>query len=91
MSSKQPYTDPYLRKRTFLRPVFTNEELRSITTPCFLLIGDHDIMYDPVQASQQACQLIPNITAVLIPKANHFLNSDQPGIVNKHILGFLHP
>ncbi|HEX3009044.1 MAG TPA: alpha/beta hydrolase [Bacteroidales bacterium] len=82
---------PQLRKRLFLRPVFTNEELRGITTPCFLLIGDNDILYNPVQAAQQACQLIPNLTAVLIPNANHFLNSDQPEIVNTHLLRFLHP
>ncbi len=82
---------PQLRKRTFLRPVFINEELGSIKTPCFLLIGDHEIEYDPGGALQRACQLIPNLTAELIPNANHFLNSDQPEIINRRILQFLHP
>lgn len=80
---------PYLRERTFLRPVFKDEELRSIKTPCLLLIGDHEILYDPMRASQRACQRIPGLKAVIIPNAGHLLNSDQADIVNQQILTFL--
>jgi len=57
--------------------------------PTLLLIGDHEIMYEPRKAVQRARQLIPNLQAELVAGAGHMLNSDQPEIVNKRILQFL--
>jgi ATP-binding cassette subfamily B protein len=56
-----------------------------------LLIGDHEIMYEPRKAIQHAMELIPNLQAELIRDAGHMLNGDQPEIVNRRILKFLSP
>jgi pimeloyl-ACP methyl ester carboxylesterase len=78
-----------MRRVSFMRPMFTDEELRRITAPILLLIGDREIMYEPQKALDSATQLIPNLQAELIPNANHMLNSDQPKEVNAHVLKFL--
>jgi pimeloyl-ACP methyl ester carboxylesterase len=80
---------PHLRHPSFPRPIFTDAELGQISVPVLLLIGDHEIMYDPTKAISRACRLIPNLTAELVSNAGHFLNSDQPEIVNNLILQFL--
>jgi pimeloyl-ACP methyl ester carboxylesterase len=78
-----------LRHASFLRPVFEDQEFSHISAPTLLLIGDHEIMYEPRKAVQRARQLIPNLQAELVAGAGHMLNSDQPEIVNKRILQFL--
>lgn len=80
---------PQLRNRNFMRPEFSDEELGKINFPCLLLIGDHEIMYDPVKALERARQLIPNLETAKIANAGHSVNSDQPEIVDEHILKFL--
>jgi pimeloyl-ACP methyl ester carboxylesterase len=57
--------------------------------PILLLVGDHEIMYEPMKAVQQAKQRFPNIQAELIRDAGHFLLADQPGEVNRKVLAFL--
>jgi len=78
-----------MRHLSFMRPVFTDEELKRITMSILLLIGDHEIMYEPKKALDRATSLIPNIHAELIPNAGHMLNKDQPELVNKKVLEFL--
>ena len=78
-----------MRHVSFMQPVFTDEELRQMTVPILLLIGDHEIMYEPQKALSQAAQLIPNLQVELIPNAGHMLNSDQSEGVNARVLKFL--
>jgi len=78
-----------MRHLSFKQPVFTDEELGQITAPILLLIGDHEIMYEPKKAVVRATSLLPNIHAELIPNASHMLNADQPGLVNKMVFEFL--
>jgi len=78
-----------MRHLSFMRPVFTDEELKRITVPILLLIGDHEIMYEPKKALDRATSLIPHIQAELVPNASHMLNADQPELVNKKVLEFL--
>jgi len=77
-----------MRQLSFMRPVFTDEELGQITAPILLLIGDHEIMYEPKKALERATSLIPDIQAELIPNASHMLNKDQPELVDKKVLEF---
>ena len=74
---------------SFMRPVFTDEELSQVTAPTLLLIGDHEIMYEPKKAIDNAARLIPNLQAELVPNAGHILNSDQSKLVDARILQFL--
>jgi len=78
-----------MRSVSFMRPVFTEEELKRMTVPILLLIGEHEIMYEPKKALNRATRLIPELRAELIPGAGHMLNSDQPEEVDQYILGFL--
>ena len=78
-----------MKKVSFMRPIFTEEELTRLTAPTLLMIGDHDIMYEPGKALENASRLIPGLQSELIANANHFLNGDQAQIINEHILHFL--
>ncbi len=78
-----------MKKLSFMRPVFTDEELKRMSVPTLLLIGDHEIMYEPHKALDSASRLIPNLKTELIPNASHFLIRDQPELTNAHILNFL--
>ncbi len=77
-----------MRHVSFMRPIFTDEEFRQMTVPTMLLIGDHEIMYEPHKALDNAMRLIPSLDAKIVPNAGHMLNSDQPKIVNEYILEF---
>ena len=74
---------------SFMRPVFTDEELSHVIAPTLLLIGDHEIMYKPQKALDNAARLIPNLQTELVPNANHMLNSDQPELIDARVLQFL--
>jgi pimeloyl-ACP methyl ester carboxylesterase len=78
-----------IKRVSFMRPVFTEEELKRMSVPVLLLIGDHEIMYEPRKALDCAMRLFPNLQAELIPNANHVLNNDQSDLINARILRFL--
>ena len=69
--------------------VFTDEELRGVSVPTLLLIGDREVIYDPLAAVERATRLIPRIEAKIIPNASHFLTFDQPESVDARVLSFL--
>jgi len=68
-----------------------DEDLKKIKTPTLLLIGDHEILYepDPDQVLKRAEELVENIQTVLIPNASHMVLFEQTELVNSHILSFL--
>ena len=78
-----------MKNVSFMRPVFTDAELKGMDVPCLLLIGDCEIMYEPHKALDFAARLIPHLQGKLIPNAGHMLNGDQPEAVNELILKFL--
>jgi pimeloyl-ACP methyl ester carboxylesterase len=78
-----------LRSRIPFRPVFGDDEFKNLDLPVLLLIGDKEVMYDARSAINRARLLIPNLEAVIIPKAGHMITTDQPKEVMKHIMMFL--
>jgi pimeloyl-ACP methyl ester carboxylesterase len=70
-------------------PVYNDEELRGVQTPILLLIGDHEVIYDPQRVIQRAITLMPHLRAELVPNANHNAQVTAPELVNKMILDFL--
>ncbi len=68
---------------------FTDEELQRVKTPTLLLIGQQEVLYDPVVAVTRAKRLIPNIQAELIPHASHEMTVSHAETVNKRVLEFL--
>jgi pimeloyl-ACP methyl ester carboxylesterase len=76
-------------RNSFAPRVFTDEELRQIHKPILLLIGDHEVIYDPRRAIKRAIRLVTGLKAEIIPNANHCAQYTAPEIVNQKILEFL--
>ena len=68
--------------------VFSAEELAQIKAPTLLILGDHEKIYPPHAAIEQARRLMPAIQVQLIPKAHHITALAQPELVNASLLGF---
>ncbi|WP_292391717.1 alpha/beta fold hydrolase [Methanosarcina sp. UBA5] len=69
--------------------VFSEVELREIDVPTLFIVGENEVIYDPVAAIEKVNQLIPNVETKLVPNASHFVSMEQPALVNNHILKFL--
>jgi len=72
-----------------LPPVYRDEELGRIQAPMLLLIGDHEVIYNPQKAIQRAVRLVPGLKAEIIPNANHNAQVTAAEVVNEKILDFL--
>jgi pimeloyl-ACP methyl ester carboxylesterase len=77
------------RSTNVIRPVFRDDEWKELQMPVLLLVGDHEIMYEPEKAIREAKRRFPNVQAELIRNAGHFLLSDQAQQVNQKVLAFL--
>lgn len=69
--------------------VFTDDELQSVKVPILLLLGEHEVIYDPQSAFNRASALVPGIEAEIIKHAGHVLSMEQPEYVNERVLRFL--
>jgi pimeloyl-ACP methyl ester carboxylesterase len=74
-----------MRKLSFMRPAFTDEELNGMTVPVLLLLGDHEIMYEPRKALDHAAGLIP-ISGRTHSRCGTHAEQHQPKLVNARIL-----
>ncbi|WP_462408570.1 alpha/beta fold hydrolase [Neobacillus sp. Marseille-QA0830] len=68
--------------------VFTNEELQNLTMDTLLLVGEYEVIYNPVKMLERANQLMPTVTTQLIPNAGHGLTIEQDEKVNEAIRSF---
>ena len=80
------YPDP---NESIFTNVFSEAELSGINFPTLFIVGENEVIYDPVVAIEKVNQLIPNVETKLIPNASHFVSMEQPSLVNKHIFEFL--
>jgi pimeloyl-ACP methyl ester carboxylesterase len=69
--------------------VFTDGELRAIHVPVFLLIGEHEVIYDSATALARARRLIPDVQGELVPRSSHDMCFSQHRIVDARVLEFL--
>jgi pimeloyl-ACP methyl ester carboxylesterase len=69
--------------------VFSDDQLRAMRIPTLLLMGDHEVIYDPEKALARARRLIPDIRGELIPSSNHDMCFSQHRIVDARVLDFL--
>lgn len=67
---------------------FSDDELKSITSPVLVLIGDHDVI-NSEESLQRAQKYLPNSKTEIIKDAGHFLSIDQSQSVNNAIINFL--
>ena len=66
----------------------TDQELKKISHPTLLLIGEYDVQYNPRLAIERAKKLIPNLQTHLVEQAGHGITLEQPLVVNQHVLNF---
>ncbi|WP_160297254.1 alpha/beta fold hydrolase [Paenibacillus sp. IHBB 10380] len=69
--------------------VYSDDELKRLTMPVLLLLGDQEVISDANLASYRATQLCKNIHAEIIPGTGHLLNLEDPQYVNMKINEFL--
>lgn len=70
-------------------PMVWHFNLRRITTPTLLLIGEHEVIYDLQKAMARATRLLPNVQAKIIPGASHCLTIEQPDAINNALVSFV--
>jgi len=73
----------------FMPPVYSDDELRAVTHPSLLLVGDKDVIYDPMKVLQRAKDTMPDVEVELIPNGGHTLSVDEPESVSRRIIKFL--
>jgi pimeloyl-ACP methyl ester carboxylesterase len=92
--------DPEMRRLAMLsqsryRPrlprvaVLSDDELRSITTPALLLLGERSELHRSRRVLARARALMPALEAEIVPGAGHTLPFDQAGVVTDRIRGYL--
>lgn len=69
--------------------VFSDQEVQNLTVETLLLVGEHEVIYNPVKMLERAKQLLPNLTSQMIPNAGHGLSIEQHEIVNEAVMAFL--
>ncbi|WAI00981.1 alpha/beta fold hydrolase [Methanogenium organophilum] len=80
------YADP---QESIFTNVFSEAELSRINVPTLFIVGENEIIYDPIAATEKVNRLIPNAETKLVPNASHLVSMEQPALVNNHILTFL--
>lgn len=69
--------------------VFKDKELRSLSLPVLLLLGEQSVIYNPKTVIARARRLIQGVKAEIIPDASHGLNMEQADMVNRKVLEFM--
>jgi pimeloyl-ACP methyl ester carboxylesterase len=68
--------------------VISDTQLRALSMPVLLLIGENEVIYDPQKALTRAQQLIPDIKGELVPQCGHDISFNQHHIVDARMLTF---
>jgi pimeloyl-ACP methyl ester carboxylesterase len=75
--------------RSFLQmQPFSDDELKKISIPVLVLIGDHDVI-NSEESLEKAKKLLGNYKGSVLINAGHFLTIDQAEVVNKTVVEFL--
>lgn len=80
------YADP---KESIFPNVFSEVELSRINNPTLFIVGENEVIYDPLAAIEKVNQLMSDVKTKLVPNAGHLVSMEQPAPVNEHILQFL--
>jgi pimeloyl-ACP methyl ester carboxylesterase len=75
--------------RRVMPGVFSDDELRALQAPVLLLIGENEVIYDPVKALARARRLIPDLEGELVPGSSHAMSFTHHRIVDARVLEFL--
>ena len=75
--------------RHWFPAVFSDKELSEIRTPILLLIGDHEVIYNPERVIRRATHAVAGLKAKIVPNANHNAEYTAADAVNVEIETFL--
>jgi pimeloyl-ACP methyl ester carboxylesterase len=83
----------HYQQRPVIPSAFPEAELQGLESPTLLLVGDHEIIYDPRTVLKKAMRLIPRIEAELVEGSGHLINMELPKFCSGRLLRFLseHP
>jgi pimeloyl-ACP methyl ester carboxylesterase len=65
-------------------PIFTDDELRRLTMPVQVLLGQRDRLRNPQKIAARTRRLIPHAAVTIVPEAGHALVNARP-----YVLSFL--
>ncbi len=77
-----------LDKLRIMPTVPKDEELKKLSQPTLLLVGESEVIYEGRKAVDRAKRLIPNIKAELIPQTSHCLTMENAERINEELLNF---
>ncbi|MEP7357908.1 MAG: alpha/beta fold hydrolase, partial [Anaerolineales bacterium] len=69
----------------------SDQELRRLSMPVLLLVGEQDITCQPRRVIERARRLIPRVRAELIMGGGHLFTFDRPAATAARVLEFLGP
>jgi pimeloyl-ACP methyl ester carboxylesterase len=69
--------------------VFLESRLRAMRVPTLILIGDREVVVDPVAAIARARELCPDVLAELVTHCSHEMCFSQRRLVDARVLQFL--
>lgn len=71
-------------------PVLSDTELKRLTAPTYLLMGQYEVSFEPYKAIKRGLSLLPNvIRAEIVPGVGHAMIHRQPDWVIARVMGFL--
>ena len=63
--------------------------LRRFRNPALVVVGEHEILFNPWRAERRMRRLLPNMRFDIVPQAGHAAVYDRAAYVNAHILAFI--
>lgn len=68
----------------------TDTELRALTAPTYLLMGEHEAAFSPQAVIRRARAVLPNLCAAeIVPGVGHGMITENPAEVNRRLMEFL--
>ena len=71
-------------------PVMSDEEIRKLTAPTYLLMGQYEASLNPYKVIERGVELLPNlVSAEIVPGVGHSMIHRQPDWVISRVISFL--
>ncbi len=77
------------QQRAVYPDVFSDSELRPVRARTLVVLGDKEIIYDPVRALRRAEAVLPSVTTRLVADAGHLLNIEKAAQIDDMLLELL--
>ena len=73
-----------------IAPRISDREIRRVTAPTALLMGQHERSFDPYKAIERGIRLLPNVIAAeIVPGVGHSMEHRRPDWVISRVVSYL--